>query len=108
MKKIFFLTFSLLVTAFLHQSCKPVDNTKAIMESDSIANARLVMLNDSLKMSCVADVMAAAKMRSDSMMMMMQSHGSSKGSKGKPPKAPVSEPSLSNRPGATNSKPGDN
>ncbi|HYV90438.1 MAG TPA: hypothetical protein VE978_01590 [Chitinophagales bacterium] len=88
MKKIFFLTFSLLVTAFAYQGCKPVDNTKAWAQADSIATARLMMSADSMKMSCMTDVMNAAKMRSDSMMMAMQSHGLSKGTKPKPPAPP--------------------
>ena len=68
MKKIFFFTFLLPVTAFVYQSCKPVDNSKEIAKSDSIADARIVMFRDSLRMACMSDVMAAAKMRADSMM----------------------------------------
>jgi len=86
MKKIFFLTFSLLATAFSYQSCKPVDNTHAMMQSDSMANAKLVMLRDSTRMACMNDVMTAAKMKADSMMMAMNSHG--KGSKAKAPAPP--------------------
>src|SRR5258706_4717098 len=81
MKKIFILNFSLLITAFSYQSCKPVDNTQAMMKADSTANAKLMMLSDSLRMACMTDVMNAAKMKADSMMMAMQSHGSSKGTK---------------------------
>ena len=104
MKKIFFLTFSLLVTAFLYQSCKPVDNTKAMMKADSMAGAKLTTLRDSLRMSCMNDVMNAAKMKADSMMKAMQNHG--KGSKAKapaPPPPPVN-PKEQKMQGGTNTQ----
>jgi len=105
MKKIFFLTFSLLVTAFAYQGCKPVDNSKAWAKADSIAGARLMMSRDSMKLACTNDVMNAAKMRADSMMAAMQNHGSSKGSKPKPPAPPAKQPGVSDRPGSQQAQP---
>lgn len=92
MKKIFFLTFLLPVTAFVYQSCQPVDNSKEILKSDSIAGARLVMFRDSLKMACMADVMTAAKLRADSLMAFaMHKKGAKAPTKPKAP-APPSNP----------------
>ncbi len=98
MKKIFFLTFSLLATAFAYQGCKPADNSKCMMMADSMSDAKLVLLRDSLRMSCMNDVMMAAQMRADTMMMTMQNHGSSRGTKSKP--APPKATGVGNRPGS--------
>lgn len=78
MKKIFFGTFSLLVTAFAYQGCAPVDNSKAMIASDSMAEARLIASRDSLMMVCMNDVMMAAKMRADTMMQIAMSSGGKK------------------------------
>jgi hypothetical protein len=104
MKKIFFFTFSLLVTAFFYQSCKPVDNTKAMMQSDSIADSKLMMLRDSLHMACMTDVMNAAKMKADSMMQAYLHPA--KGSKAKPPAppAPPANPKDQKMQGGTNTQ----
>lgn len=98
MKKIFFFPFLLLATAFVHQSCGPVDNSEEIAESDSIADARLVMFRDSMMMACMSDVMAAARLRADSMMQFaMRTPGAKAPSKPKAPPPPKSSGKLSEK-----------
>lgn len=70
MKKIFVLTFATAVSALSFQSCTEPDNdATAWMRIDSLANARIVMLRDSLNMVCMNDVMVVAEFRADSMMI---------------------------------------
>jgi hypothetical protein len=105
MKKIFFFTFSLLVTAFAYQGCTPVDNTKAWAKADSDANSRLVLLGDSLRVACMNDVMAAATLRADTMMQFaMKKPGAKPPTKAKPAPPPANTGKLSDKLGEDKGK----
>jgi hypothetical protein len=85
------------------QSCNQpkVDTAREWASIDSMANLRVVAYRDSLQMSCMNNIMAMAKMKSDSMMTAAMS----KGGKPKPKPAPKpdnSTPTVTNRPGTTN------
>jgi len=90
MKKTFLIIFSLGVTSAFYHGCTPVDNSKAMMKADSTANARLMMLGDSMNLVCMTDVMTAARLRADSMMMMTGKSG--KSTYKKPAPAPPANP----------------
>ncbi len=91
MKKIFILTFSLIISAFTYQSCtSPANSAAEWAKIDSLANMKVMAYTDSLQMACMSDVMTKAKMMSDSMMTvaMSKKSGSSKKTTPKTPAAP--------------------
>ena len=103
MKKIFSLFSSAAILAFAFQGCQPkVDTAREWASIDSMANVRVMMYRDSLRMSCMNNVMAMAQQKADSMMMAsMKNPG--KGPKPKPkPTTQTNTPTVENRPGATN------
>ncbi len=104
MKKIFFGTFSLMVTAFTYQGCAPADNSKAMVRADSMAEARITASRDSLKMACMNEVLAAAMLRADSMTQMASMNKTSS-NHGKKPVPPPAKPGVNTRPGSQQEMP---
>lgn len=82
MKNIIFLVAALSVSSLAWLSCnKAADNTAALLKADSIANAQLTTYRHSLDSMCMADVMAQAQLKADSMMKASSKKGGSSSSK---------------------------
>lgn len=81
MKNIIVIAIALVVSSFAMQSCnQPADNTAAMKKIDSLAMAKLDAYRHSLDSACMADVMAQARLKADSMMNVAMKKGSSKSS----------------------------
>ncbi|MCS6990361.1 MAG: hypothetical protein NZL95_00670 [Chitinophagales bacterium] len=106
MKAIAIPIFALSV-ALTALSCQPVDNSKAIAKADSIAQARLQALTDSVMKACMDEVMTTAKHRADSMMAaaMKKPTGSKKQSSAHPKKEEPTGGTVQDRPGTTQQGP---
>lgn len=90
----------LLAAAWSITACKPVDNSKAIAKADSIANARLQALTDSVMTACMNEVMAIAQQRADSLMAAaMKKPGTKKPAPPAPKKEEPKTPTVKDRPG---------
>jgi hypothetical protein len=105
MKTIFRYTFLLALPVVAMQSCtQPVDNAAAMKKIDSITMASLDQYRASLDSTCMADVMAQARLRADSLMTAAMKKGSS-ASKQKPPSKPSNQGTVSDRPGTQQDAP---
>ena len=99
------IIFSAVVMASMAlQSCNQpkVDTAREWASIDSMARMRLVVYRDSLQMGCMNNIMAMAKVKSDSMMTAAMSKPGKPKPKPVAPKPDNSKPTVTNRPGTTN------
>ncbi|MCS6917069.1 MAG: hypothetical protein RMK52_09325 [Chitinophagales bacterium] len=92
---------ALFVAAVLALSgCQPVDNSKAIARADSIGNARIKALTDSVMQACMSEIMAIAQHRADSLMAAaMKKPGVKKPAPPAPKKEDPKKGTVADRPG---------
>lgn len=106
MKNIIVILTALLVSTFAMQSCTQPDNTAALNKIDSLALAKLDAYRHSLDSACMADVMAQARLKADSMMQASMKKSSGKSSTKKTTTSTGGAPtSVSDREGSQQGQP---